>query len=113
VVSASAFSAGGKACAATSSTFKSASERANSHALTILANSKADRKDGGPALCQWHRQLGMSVLITDHHLPGTSLPQAACIVNPNQRRCDFPSGNLAGVGVMFYVIMALRAELQE
>ena len=56
-----------------------------------------------------HR-LGISALITDHHLPGDHLPDAACIVNPNQRGCAFPSKNLAGVGVMFYVLLALRAE---
>jgi single-stranded-DNA-specific exonuclease len=55
--------------------------------------------------------LGMQVLITDHHLPADVTPEATCIVNPNQRGCDFPSKHLAGVGVMFYVLMALRAEL--
>src|ERR1019366_4307295 len=50
---------------------------------------------------------------TDHHLPGDTLPDAACIVNPNQSGCDFPSKNLAGVGVMFYVLLALRAELRS
>ena len=59
-----------------------------------------------------HR-LGMQVLVTDHHLPGDTLPAAACIVNPNQPGCDFPSKNLAGVGVMFYVLLALRAELRQ
>lgn len=58
-------------------------------------------------------KLGMQVFITDHHLPGDETPKAACIVNPNQRDCDFPSKNLAGVGVMFYVLLALRAELRE
>ncbi len=57
-------------------------------------------------------RLGMQVFITDHHLPGDTLPDAACIVNPNQRGCQFPSKNLAGVGVMFYVLLALRAELR-
>ncbi|KZE35103.1 single-stranded-DNA-specific exonuclease RecJ [Crenobacter luteus] len=56
-------------------------------------------------------ELGIEVLVTDHHLPGDTLP-AALIVNPNQPGCDFPSKNLAGVGVMFYVLMALRAELR-
>ena len=55
---------------------------------------------------------GIGVLVTDHHLPGADLPAAACIVNPNQPGCDFPSKNLAGVGVMFYVLLALRAELR-
>ena len=58
-------------------------------------------------------RLGMQVLVTDHHLPGDSLPDAACIVNPNQPGCAFPSKNLAGVGVMFYVLLALRAELRS
>ena len=56
--------------------------------------------------------LGMRVLVTDHHLPGPRLPEAACIVNPNQPGCGFPSKHLAGVGVMFYVLTALRAELR-
>jgi single-stranded-DNA-specific exonuclease len=58
-------------------------------------------------------RLGIRVLITDHHLPGEHLPAAACIVNPNQHGCDFPSKHLAGVGVMFYVLVALRAELRR
>ncbi len=58
-------------------------------------------------------RLGMEVLITDHHLPGAELPAAACIVNPNQVGCGFPSKNLAGVGVMFYVLLQLRAELRS
>jgi single-stranded-DNA-specific exonuclease len=57
-------------------------------------------------------RLGMQVLVTDHHLPGDALPDALCIVNPNQPGCTFPSKNLAGVGVMFYVLLALRAELR-
>ncbi len=59
------------------------------------------------------KRLGMQVLVTDHHLPGDTLPDALCIVNPNQPGCTFPSKHLAGVGVMFYVLMALRAELRE
>ncbi|MGZ5089389.1 MAG: single-stranded-DNA-specific exonuclease RecJ, partial [Usitatibacter sp.] len=58
-------------------------------------------------------RLGMRVLVTDHHLPGAALPAAACIVNPNQAGCGFPSKNLAGVGVIFYVMLALRAELRR
>jgi len=58
-------------------------------------------------------RLGMQVLVTDHHLPGDALPDALCIVNPNQPGCNFPSKNLAGVGVMFYVLLALRAELRS
>ena len=57
--------------------------------------------------------LGIATLITDHHLPGDALPQATCIVNPNQPGCDFPSKAIAGVGVMFYVMLALRAELRR
>ncbi|MHB1619229.1 MAG: single-stranded-DNA-specific exonuclease RecJ [Sulfuricella sp.] len=59
------------------------------------------------------RRLGMEVLVTDHHLPGDELPDAACIVNPNQLGCGFPSKNLAGVGVIFYVMLALRTELRN
>ena len=58
-------------------------------------------------------RLGIRVLITDHHLPGEQLPAAACIVNPNQHGCTFPSKHLAGVGVMFYVLIALRVELRN
>ncbi|HEX4944688.1 MAG TPA: DHH family phosphoesterase, partial [Usitatibacteraceae bacterium] len=58
-------------------------------------------------------RLGMRVLVTDHHLPGEERPDAACIVNPNQAGCGFPSKNLAGVGVIFYVMTALRAELRR
>ncbi len=59
------------------------------------------------------RALGMSVLVTDHHLPGEQLPDANVIVNPNQPGCAFASKALAGVGVMFYVLLALRSELRE
>jgi single-stranded-DNA-specific exonuclease len=57
--------------------------------------------------------LGLQVLITDHHLPAETTPNAACIVNPNQHGCTFKSKNLAGVGVIFYVLLALRAELRS
>ena len=57
------------------------------------------------------RRLGMRVLVTDHHLPGDELPDAL-IVNPNQSGCGFPSKHLAGVGVIFYLMLALRAELR-
>jgi single-stranded-DNA-specific exonuclease len=57
--------------------------------------------------------LGIATLITDHHLPGAELPRAACIVNPNQPGCGFASKSIAGVGVMFYVMLALRAELRK
>jgi single-stranded-DNA-specific exonuclease len=59
------------------------------------------------------RSLGIATLITDHHLPGPRLPDAECIVNPNQPGCSFPSKALAGVGVMFYVVLATRAELRR
>lgn len=58
------------------------------------------------------KALGIETIITDHHLPADQLPQAACIVNPNAPGCVFASKNLAGVGVMFYVLMALRAEMR-
>ncbi len=55
---------------------------------------------------------GIDVLITDHHLPGPALPSPAIIVNPNQPDCAFPSKHIAGVGVMFYVLLATRARLR-
>ncbi|MSQ56601.1 MAG: single-stranded-DNA-specific exonuclease RecJ [Limnohabitans sp.] len=58
-------------------------------------------------------KLGMQVLITDHHLPGPELPLADVIVNPNQVGCSFVSKSLAGVGVMFYVLIATRAQLRN
>jgi single-stranded-DNA-specific exonuclease len=87
--------------------------------VRLAAESKPDillTVDNGIAsvegVAEAHR-LGMQVLVTDHHLPGDTLPEAECIVNPNQPGCTFPSKNLAGVGVMFYVLMALRAEMRE
>jgi len=59
------------------------------------------------------KRRGIDVVVTDHHLPGDTLPDARVIVNPNQPACGFPSKNLAGVGVMFYVLLALRAELRR
>ena len=59
------------------------------------------------------KRLGIPVLVTDHHLPGEMLPDALCIVNPNQPGCPFPSKHLAGVGVMFYVMASLRAEIRK
>jgi single-stranded-DNA-specific exonuclease len=56
---------------------------------------------------------GIDVLITDHHLPGDQLPETAWIVNPNQPGCEFPSKNLAGVAVMFYLLIALRATMRR
>ncbi|NOZ37034.1 MAG: single-stranded-DNA-specific exonuclease RecJ, partial [Gammaproteobacteria bacterium] len=64
----------------------------------------------GVAMAKAH---GVQVLVTDHHLAGSQLPQADAIVNPNQPGDNFASKNLAGVGVMFYVLMALRAHLRE
>lgn len=58
-------------------------------------------------------ELGINVVVTDHHLPADELPKAAVIVNPNQPECGFTSKALAGVGVMFYVLLALRAELRQ
>lgn len=58
-------------------------------------------------------QLGIEVIVTDHHLPGAVLPDAAAIVNPNQSGCEFPTKNLAGVGVAFYLLCAVRAALRE
>lgn len=59
------------------------------------------------------RQAGIKVLVTDHHLPGESLPEADAIVNPNLPDDNFPSNNIAGVGVIFYILMALRSRLRE
>jgi single-stranded-DNA-specific exonuclease len=59
------------------------------------------------------RRRGIEVVVTDHHLPGDALPDARVIVNPNQPECGFPSKHLAGVGVVFYVLLALRAELRR
>jgi single-stranded-DNA-specific exonuclease len=59
------------------------------------------------------KALGITVVITDHHLAGPTLPNADAIVNPNQPDCDFMSKNLAGVGVAFYLMLALRAHLRE
>lgn len=59
------------------------------------------------------QSLGIKILITDHHLPGETLPDADVIINPKQLGDDFPSKNLAGVGVIFYVMIALRKRLRE
>lgn len=59
------------------------------------------------------RALGIDVVVTDHHLPGATLPDTPTIVNPNQPGCEFPSKAIAGVAVMFYVLLALRAKLRE
>lgn len=57
--------------------------------------------------------LGIPVVVTDHHLPGETLPKAEAIINPNLRECDFPSKSLAGVGVAFYLMLALRTFLRD
>ena len=57
--------------------------------------------------------LGIDVIVTDHHLPGAELPAATAIINPNQPGCEFPGKNLAGVGVVFYLMIALRKTLRE
>ncbi len=59
------------------------------------------------------QRLGLQVLVTDHHLPGSQIPAAEAVVNPNQPGCTFESKHMAGVGVMFYVLLALRAELRQ
>lgn len=59
------------------------------------------------------KALGLQVLVTDHHLPGSELPKADVIVNPNQPGCTFESKSMAGVGVMFYTLLALRSELRK
>ena len=59
------------------------------------------------------KSAGIKTLITDHHLPGADAPNADAIVNPNQNGCNFPSKSIAGVGVIFYVMLALRARLRE
>lgn len=72
--------------------------------------------DSGIACCDGvavAKSLGMDVVITDHHLPGPSLPEADAIVNPNQPGCRFASKHIAGVGVAFYLMSAVRAKLLE
>ena len=71
--------------------------------------------DNGIASCDGvarAKEKGMQVVVTDHHLPGDEIPDADAIVNPNQHGDEFPSKNLAGCGVIFYVLLALRAELR-
>ncbi len=77
--------------------------------LIITVDNGISSLDGVQAA---HR-LGIQVLVTDHHLPGATLPAADAIVNPNQPGDSFPSKNLAGVGVIFYVMLALRVKLRE
>ena len=87
--------------------------------VTIAAQKKPDlivTVDNGIASVEGiaaANALGIRTLVTDHHLPGDTLPDAAVIVNPNQPGCTFPSKALAGCGVMFYVLLALRAELRQ
>ena len=81
---------------------------AGAHVLLTVDNGIASIEGVATA-----RELGLQVLVTDHHLPGPVLPQDALIVNPNQPDCGFGSKSVAGVGVMFYVLLALRAELRE
>ncbi|EJW6606245.1 single-stranded-DNA-specific exonuclease RecJ [Salmonella enterica subsp. enterica serovar Kentucky] len=59
------------------------------------------------------KTLGIPVIVTDHHLPGDTLPEAEAIINPNLRDCEFPSKSLAGVGVAFYLMLALRTFLRD
>ncbi|EFV0399890.1 single-stranded-DNA-specific exonuclease RecJ [Salmonella enterica] len=59
------------------------------------------------------KTLGIPVIVTDHHLPGDTLPDAEAIINPNMRDCEFPSKSLAGVGVAFYLMLALRTFLRD
>lgn len=59
------------------------------------------------------KTLGIPVIVTDHHLPCDTLPDAEAIINPNLRDCEFPSKSLAGVGVAFYLMLALRTFLRD
>ncbi len=78
-------------------------------ALLITVDNGIASVDGVAAA----RAAGITTLITDHHLPGDTLPDADVIVNPNQPGCSFASKHIAGVGVMFYTMLALRAELRR
>lgn len=77
--------------------------------LIVTVDNGISSIDGVRVAKEW----GIKVLVTDHHLPGAVLPDADAIVNPNQPGDEFPSKNLAGVGVIFYVMLALRAYLRE
>ena len=83
--------------------------KAKKPALIITVDNGISSVDGVAAA----KAEGIKVLITDHHLPGQQLPDADAIINPNQQGCEFPSKNLAGVGVLFYLLGALRASLRE
>ena len=84
-----------------------AKENHGTQVLVTVDNGIASLEGIGRAV-----SLGMDVLVTDHHLPGDELPVNCIVVNPNQPGCSFPSKHLAGVGVMFYVLLALRAEMR-
>lgn len=79
----------------------------NPHLIVTVDNGIASHEGIAEAAA-----LGIDVLVTDHHLPADTLPSPAIIVDPNQPGCDFPSRHIAGVGVMFYVLAATRAELR-
>lgn len=87
--------------------------------VTVALNEKPDlliTVDNGISSLEgvrFAKEQGLQVLVTDHHLPGHQLPDADAIVNPNQPGCEFPSKNLAGVGVIFYVMLALRSHLRQ
>ena len=87
---------------------RQAKERHQTDIILTVDNGIASLKGIEEALA-----LGIQVLVTDHHLPGDELPKNCIVVNPNQPECSFPSKNLAGVGVMFYVLLALRAEMRQ
>ncbi len=78
-------------------------------ALIITVDNGIASVDGVAAA----KAAGIKVIITDHHLPGAQLPAADAIVNPNQTACSFPSKHLAGVGVIFYLMLALRSALRQ
>ena len=91
----------------TSEIVQAAAERAPD--LVITVDNGISSNEG----VETANRMGIRVLVTDHHLPGHELPDAAAIVNPNLPGCPFPSKNLAGVGVIFYVMMALRTHLRR
>ncbi len=86
-------------------------ERVHAQGADVLIT--VDNGIASVAGVQAAQALGLQVLVTDHHLPGSELPSAEVIVNPNQPGCGFASKSIAGVGVMFYVLLALRAELRQ
>lgn len=86
-------------------------ELAKNHAPDLLVT--VDNGIASNEGVQAAKDAGMQVVITDHHLPGSETPNADAIVNPNQHGCDFPDKSLAGVGVIFYVMIALRAQMRN